>query len=68
MGKFHIYMQILRGNALFSGKNLNSWKYFYTTAGREGRDKFQVWGQWVLRSLVITKSSPARVTSVKSQA
>ena len=24
-------------------KNLHSWKYFYTTAGRDGRDKFQVW-------------------------
>ena len=24
-------------------KNLHSWNYFYTTAGRESRDKFQVW-------------------------
>ena len=23
-------------------KNLHSWNYFYTTAGRDGRDKFQV--------------------------
>ena len=27
-------------------KNLHSWNYFYTTAGRDGRDKFQVW-PWV---------------------
>ena len=24
-------------------KNLHSWNYFYTTAGRDSRDKFQVW-------------------------
>ena len=41
MGKFRIYTQILQGNVLFSGK-IYSWKYFYTTAGRDGRDKFQV--------------------------
>ena len=29
-------------------KNSYSWKIFYTTAGRDGRDKFQVW----LRSLL----------------
>ena len=34
-------MQILQENALFM-KNLHSWNYFYTTAGRDGRDKFQV--------------------------
>ena len=38
MGKFHISTQILQGNALF----FESWKYFYATAGRDGRDKFQV--------------------------
>ena len=26
-------------------KNLHSWKNFYTTAGRDGRDKFQVWAE-----------------------
>ena len=31
MGKFHIFTQILQGNALFSGK--------IYTAGRDGRDK-----------------------------
>ena len=35
-------MQILQGNTLFSGKNLHSWKKIYTTAGRDGRDKFKV--------------------------
>ena len=44
MSKFHICTQMLQGNALFSGKNLHSWKQFYTSAGRDGRDKFQVWG------------------------
>ena len=46
MGKFHISTQILQGNALFFEKNyecvIHSWKYFYATAGRDGRDKFQV--------------------------
>ena len=42
MSKFNIFTQILLGNALL--KNLHNWKQFYTTAGRDGRDKFQVWG------------------------
>ena len=41
MGKFHISMQILQGNSLFSVKIYTVGK-FYTTAGRNGRDKFQV--------------------------
>ena len=31
-----------RNRAVF-WKNLHSWEKFYTTAGRDGRDKFQVW-------------------------
>ena len=30
MSKFHIFTQILQGNALFLWKNLQSWKSFYT--------------------------------------
>ena len=41
MSKFHISMQILRGNALFSEKKYTAEK-IYTTAGRDGCDKFQV--------------------------
>ena len=33
-------------------KKLHSWKYFYTTAGRDGRDKFQVWWWWWSKSLI----------------
>ena len=33
-------------NCVFFWKNLHSWQNFYTTAGRDGRDKFQVWVQW----------------------
>ena len=29
--------------ALFFRENLHSWHKFYTTDGRDGRDKFQVW-------------------------
>ena len=32
-------------NCVVFWKNLHSWQKFYTTAGRDGRDKFQVW-QW----------------------
>ena len=42
MGKFHICTQILQRKNVVFRKNLHSWKYFYTTAGRDGRDKFQV--------------------------
>ena len=31
-------------NCVVFWKNLHSWQKFYTTAGRDGRDKFQVWG------------------------
>ena len=30
-------------NCVVSGKKLHNWQKFYTTAGRDGRDKFQVW-------------------------
>ena len=30
-------------NCVVFWKNLHSWQKFYTTAGRDGRDKFQVW-------------------------
>ena len=30
-------------------KKLHSWKYFYTTAGRDGRDKFRVWMRMEMR-------------------
>ena len=30
---------------IVSWKNLHSWQCFYTTAGRDGRDKFQVWAE-----------------------
>ena len=48
MGKFHISIQILQGNALLSGK-ITQLKKFYTTAGRDGRDKFQVCSERSLR-------------------
>ena len=32
----------MREIVLFSGKNLHSWNKFYTTAGRDGRDKSQL--------------------------
>ena len=31
-------------------KTLHSWQEFYTTAGRDGRDKFQV---WIMMSVMI---------------
>ena len=40
MSNFHISRQILHGNALLSGKNTHM-EIFYTTAGRDGRDKYQ---------------------------
>ena len=36
------FRQILREIALFSVKKLHSWHKFYTTAGRDDRDKFQL--------------------------
>ena len=30
-------------NCVIFRKNLHSWQKFYTTVGRDGRDKFQVW-------------------------
>ena len=42
---FHICTKILQGSALFSGKNYSDGKFFYITAGCDGRDKFQVWRQ-----------------------
>ena len=44
MSKFHICTQILQGNALFSGKDFTAGKKNYTTASRDGREKFQVSG------------------------
>ena len=41
MRNFHISTQILRGNTFFLEKFTQLGK-FYTTAGRDGRDKFQV--------------------------
>ena len=35
--------KIMREIVLFSGENLHSWQKFYTTAGRDGRDKSQLW-------------------------
>ena len=32
-------------NCVVFWKNLHSWPKFYTTAGRDSRDKFQVWSQ-----------------------
>ena len=43
MSKFHICTQILQGNALFSGKDFTAGKKNYTTASRDGREKFQVY-------------------------
>ena len=40
--KFHISAQIRQGNALFSEKNYTAGKKIHTTAGCDGRDKFQV--------------------------
>ena len=45
MSKFHISTQILQRNAYVFWKNLHYWRKFYTIAGRDGRDKFQVCGQ-----------------------
>ena len=38
-------------------KNLHSWKIFYTTAGRDGRDKSQPWAEPVFSLLGGTCSS-----------
>ena len=42
-------------------KNLHSWNYFYTTAGRDGRDKFQVWllGLKLAALLIVVVLSPS---------
>ena len=45
-------------NCVFFWKNLHSWQNFYTTAGRDGRDKFQVWLRLLqLRASRISTSS-----------
>ena len=46
-------MQILQENALFSGEKLHSWHKLYTTAGRDGRDKSQLWLLIYLRALIL---------------
>ena len=33
-------------NCVVFWENLHSWQKFYTTTGRDGRDKFQVWETW----------------------
>ena len=38
----YLYANFAGKHVVFT-KNLHSWKYLYTTAGRDGRDKFQVW-------------------------
>ena len=38
-------------NCVVFWKNLHSWQKFYTTAGRDGRDKFQVWLSEIKRVL-----------------
>ena len=45
MSEFHILTHILKGDVLFSGKIYTAEKKFHTTAGRDGRDKFQVCSQ-----------------------
>ena len=42
MGKFHIYRHILQETRCFQEKFTQLEKSFYTTGGRDGRDKFQV--------------------------
>ena len=37
------FTKIMQENELFFWKNLHSWHKFYTTAGRDGRDKSQLW-------------------------
>ena len=36
-------------------KNLHSWQKFYTTVGRDGRDKFQVWKEICLMAWAVDK-------------
>ena len=43
MSKFHICFANLQGNALFYGKIYTAGTTIYMTAGRDSRDKLQVW-------------------------
>ena len=38
-----IYTTGFWGQKILHTKNLHSWKNFYATGGRDGRDRFQVW-------------------------
>ena len=51
-------------NCVVFWKNLHSWKKFYTTAGRDGRDKFQVWVHYTRRAPVHQFSVTLHCTSV----
>ena len=42
-------------NCVVFRENLHSWQKFYTTAGRDGRDKFQVW-KYPFRILTVLKT------------
>ena len=49
-------------------KNLHSWNYFYTTAGRDGRDKFQVWSRGRSSSSLLSRRHQFQVIhSVKKK-
>ena len=51
-------------NCVVFWKNLHSWQKFYTTAGRDGRDKFQVWVHYTRRAPVHQFSVTLHCTSV----
>ena len=36
-------MQIMEATSVVFWGNLHSWQKMFTTAGRDGRDKFQLW-------------------------
>ena len=50
--------------ALFFRENLHSWHKFYTTAGRDGRDKSQLWFRGVCSSFAEGGVSAVKIVNL----
>ena len=61
-------------NCVVFWKNLHSWQKFYTTAGRDGRDKFQVWkdlnddddNDWMMMMTMIGMMMTTKIWTMKT--
>ena len=54
----------MQKNALFFRENLHSWHKFYTTAGRDGRDKSQLWFRGVCSSFAEGGVSAVKIVNL----